>query len=436
MTVLRSFCFAAVALLYITWTHPNLVALDRVLLVAEEGQGADFDGPSSTMPRRELSDEGLLKPSSPSHHSSIPPRILLGIFTTNSPKETNRRKLIRKSYLSHYQILAEANLSSEPTERICSLTDLLDGSTTRGSPTSMDECRIVYTFVMGASNSTTAPTDLTEERQQDNYPYVLDRSGSSDYERDVLYLNIQENMNAGKTATWFKYASSVLPVPAADLGIDLVFKVDSDAVVVPRALLQNLNSELENNYIIQRPARNVYGGITQVRRKGNEVPYMQGGLYFLSSDVAQRITSSECPRADIIKETTLDRGYSRSEDREIGNFVAKCWNDDQPEDNNGQHSPTTIQTVLVNHRTSAAHNRVFKDSAQFRVKWKEFLATDVAFLRRKHIQEKYSSSPRNGCPPTQAATEEEMAWFDRRENMKLAKQRFARFLQASCGPLN
>jgi hypothetical protein len=423
MAALRSFCFALVAVLCVTWTRSNLVGLDRILLVAEESQSVVFDGPSNPMiSTKALPDIGI---SRPKWSHSTPPRILLGIFTTNSTKEANRRKLIRKTYLSYYHILAEAELGVEPRERICSLAELIDRSR------DTEDCQIVYTFVMGASTNTTVPTDLTtlEQQEEDNYPYVLDRSGSSDYERDVLYLNIQENMNEGKTATWFKYASSVLP--ATDLGVlDLVFKVDSDTVVVPRALLQDLNT-------IQRPARNVYGGVFYAREEEETTaaPYMQGGFYFLSTDVAERITSPECPRADIIKETTSDRGYSRSEDREVGNFVARCWHAEPPKGNGPSTSTSSsIQTVFVNSRTSAAHARAYKDPTQFRIKWKERLATDMALLRRAHVQEKYRST-RNGCPPTKAAAEEEMAWFDRKEKMKLAKQQFARLLKSSCGPL-
>jgi hypothetical protein len=382
-----------------------------------------------------------------------PPRMLLGIFTTNSTSEAIRRNLIRKTYLSTYKTFEKAKLKEGRIDRICALADLLsaeqnesstgdnnnnnNNNNTRSRGNSMDDCLLVYAFVMGAMDpsNTTAPTDLLElEASEDSsnnreimmMMYNVDRSGYNNYERDVVYLNIRENMNDGKTVTWFKYASSVLP---STLGIDLIAKVDSDTVVFPRLLLQELRETLENQHHIRRPARRVYGGSNQVVREGAKVHYMQGGFYFISRDVAQKITSKTCPRSEIVQRVVFDPGYRRSEDREMGHFVDTCANqhhnrtkDDDEEGN--------IRKVVLRPDSSARHERSFKDANRFRVKWKDIFSNDMANLRYNEVRQKYADS--NGCPPTEEAKSNELAWFDKLEKMVRVKARFSKLLAAVC----
>lgn len=350
---------------------------------------------------------------SPSRPPLPPSRILLGIFTTNRKEDFVRRKLIRKTYLSTYKTLREVGLAhpDESSDRICSLADLMEkkGNTAK-------ECLIVYTFVMGAwdRSNTTAVTDLTEF-DDDAIPYVVDRSTTSqDYEHDVLYLNIRENMNFGKSETWFRYASTILP--SADLGIDLIFKADSDTVVSPRPLLSDLESILSRERI-KRPANEVYGGVHEVGRS-NEVLYMQGGFYFLSRDVASHITSKECLRKKIVQQSRFDRGFDRSEDADMGNFVAICW---QNESATGV-ADKNLRRILLDGRTSATHGFILKDSDRFRVTWKDRLGHDLALLRYNEIKDKY----RGGCPTETEELDEELKWFDLHPNMKLAKLQFAK----------
>ncbi len=367
-------------------------------------------------------------------------RILLGIFTTNSEEDFARRRLIRKTYLSTYNILSEVGLAKidETSDRLCSLSDLIES---KGN--TAEECLIVYTFVMGAwdKSNTTAPTDLTQF-DDSSYQYIVDRSTADDYEPDIIYLNIRENMNAGKSETWLRYASTILP--SDRLGIDLIFKVDSDTVVSPRPLLSDLDSILTQQHI-QRPANGVYGGLKEIGRP-NEVLYMQGGFYFVSRDVASSITSNNCPRSQIIQQTRFDRGFVRSEDIDMGNFVAYCWEkyaihkdtdtnrqlrgnvDLTKESQNDimQDSAVKIEgnlrRVVLDERISATHGFVLKEGERFRVKWKDRLARDLAILRYEQIKNKYQG----GCPSSSTDLTEETKWFDLRPNMKLAKQHFAK----------
>lgn len=368
--------------------------------------------------------------------SESPMRILMGIFTTNTEEDTNRRRLIRKTYLQTYQILREVGLTSdvETPGSLCSLADLLEN---KGH--AMETCSIVYAFVMGAwdKSNTTAPTDLTLF-EDESVTYTVDRSFSEDYERDVVYLNIRENMNFGKSETWLRYASTILP-RTTKLGIDLISKVDSDTVVSPRQLLSDLASSVfTQDRIKHLSVTGVYGGASEVGRS-NQVHYMQGGFYFFSLDVARHITSKSCPRSQIIQEKRFDRGFERSEDVDIGNFVAYCWeqpkeahdgnfpgghqdqggikeksaqHDAQPSE--GNRKGRNLKRVLV---SGIVHGYIYKQAARFRVKWKEVLARDMAILRFEQIKDKFGGH----CPSEGQDRDEVLNWFDRQPNMKLAR---------------
>lgn len=114
-------------------------------------------------------------------------RFLWGIFTTEDGFE--RRKLIRNTYLSVF------NATSTP-ERICGLNDLLKNRLSHP-----DECQIVYTFVIGGAHDTNV-TDLVFNYTEPLRPLTID--GKED---DVIYLNILENMNKGKSQSWLAYAA-------------------------------------------------------------------------------------------------------------------------------------------------------------------------------------------------------------------------------------
>ncbi len=358
-------------------------------------------------------------------------RVLLGIFSTQSQTDTLRRNLIRKSYLSTYTILNEVGLAehNETTNRLCSLSDLI-----KNKKNSIEECLIVYTFVIGAwdSDNMTAPTDLTRTSDS-SVPYTVDFAMKDNFEEDALYLNVRENMNDGKTNTWFRYASSI--IPAEELRIDLIAKVDTDTVVFPKAFLEELDKELLAQHGIQRPATNVYGGLGEVTHP-NETPYMQGGFYFLSRDVAQHITSDACPRDEIVDTITKpvlrshNVGIDRSEDLEIGSFVERCWVSKlvkrKLQDASGSHTTTQrsrrIHKVFLNDHVSASHQPAWKKADRFRVMWKEGRARELAALRYRQIKDKYN----NGCPETPHEWKEEHSWFDERPYVIQAKEHFLR----------
>ena len=346
-------------------------------------------------------------------------RILLGIFTTNSRNDESRRQLIRKTYLTNFQTLQTVGLSSDAKNMICSLADFMESGSNK------EDCSIIYTFVMGAmdSSNTTAPTDLTEWEDQENISYVVDRPSSSldtSEHRDILYLNVRENMNEGKTVTWFRYASSILPVD--ELGIDLIAKIDQDTVIFPRLLLEDLNQQIP-----VRPTRCLYGG-HRLEGKFSGTPYMQGGAYFLSTDIAKQITSQACPRSNIIHRYTKESGHSRAEDREIGLFVDQCCRSTQMSGNN---TASSVELVFTTH---LHHYRANKKDVGFRVRWKEGLGLDIATMRHEIVKKKYRAT--HGCPSSKALAQAEAAWFDEFEKMGIAKRRYLKMVSASCPSLS
>lgn len=351
-----------------------------------------------------------------------PNRILLGLFTTTREQDKPRQNLVRKTYLTNYEILNQVGLakSDETTDRLCSLADLLEQKNN-----TMQECVIVYTFVAGnyhKKSNLSIPTDLTYIDDA-SFPYAVDRSSEEGYNRDFVYLNIRENMNDGKTSTWFKYASTILP--AKELGIDLIAKVDSDTVLYPRPLLHELDRTLSRKYKISRPAQRVYGGFEEVAHP-EEVPYAQGGFYFLSRDVASYITSSACPRYEILPyEKAVLSGHGvdleRAEDLETGLLVDHCWN------NHSDFPP--VRRVLLDPYLAGDHDRQFKNSRGFRVKWKGGLARDLAFLRLEQLSKKYPG----GCPTTAEELAIELKWFDERPGMILTKDRFSKHCEKLLG---
>lgn len=249
-------------------------------------------------------------------------------------------------------------------------------------------------------------------------------------------------MNEGKTTTWFKYASSILP---DNLGIDIIFKMDSDSMIYPRSLLTHLEEKLKiQARVHRRPAKAVYGGLEYVR---NDIRYMQGGLYFLSTDVASYVTSDACPRAEIVQRFERDRGLDRAEDREMGLFVEQCWKmkrsqkviaraaaelNETTQAADRKKRKRVTRWVYLDRHDAGTHELSLKDSKHFRVQWKKAFARDVAQLRFDALLAQYSST--NGCPPTKEEAASVLAWFDQREKMKQSKIAFSNLLKKKLSP--
>lgn len=213
------------------------------------------------------------------------PTMLFGIFTMDSEWETRRRQVVREIFQS----------IEDP--RICGFNQFLSGD----NPC----CIISYTFVMGGGDEN-APT----EYPNDSTPLLLDQNDIPMYshlaqETDIIFLNIRENMNDGKSFSWLTYITSIEKEYSNNSAkirrsIDYVAKVDTDAVVNLPVVLDLLQDSL----LPGSDDPNIFGGfMREVPYKGNSVNAVGGPFYFFSIDLACYIvqTLSIEDRAEIMK---------------------------------------------------------------------------------------------------------------------------------------
>jgi hypothetical protein len=225
-----------------------------------------------------------------------PSRILFGIFSMDSEEERHKRDLIRNSYLS---------FKDDP--RICSLATFLER--TYQNAKDANKCLLIYTFVIGGN-----PNGSTE-LMDDSHPITLDPSAIANAENDATYLNIRENMEEGKSQTWFKFATKVMDL----YDMDYVSKCDSDSLVFVPSLFEFAKRNLppapynQRIYVGKMYDLQLCGGLDKphcLAMKGRA--YMVGQLYILSADLVYYITSDQVDRKG------LSVGF---EDYDIGRMV-------------------------------------------------------------------------------------------------------------------
>lgn len=135
----------------------------------------------------------------------------MGIFTFD--------KKVQWPYRRQYRKLFEVFKQQNDT-RLCSLYDFIHAP----NDDVRYECQFIYTFVVGGLTDKNARTELVD----DSAPILMapDPDGFKRDNTDVTVLNIQENMNAGKSQTWFYYASTILE----KYDLDYAGKIDSDSL--------------------------------------------------------------------------------------------------------------------------------------------------------------------------------------------------------------
>jgi hypothetical protein len=254
-------------------------------------------------------------PSSSNTSSSAVVRFLYGIMSYDHKLEKRRRSTIRRTYLSFYKDFSETT-----PHRICALVDWLQAPP--GHPL-LDQCQLIYTFVIGANPE--GPTQLLEFNE--SFPLSIDPSQIPHSERDVTYLNIQENGKYGKSPTWFKYGVSLWNERKDQHDhhqqhplFDYIIKTDSDAVLYPSTFF-----DMVQRHHLQPYPNNplVYGGSPFDKYMCGypehdhcvqlQTPtYMGGAFYWLSIDLADYITGPDCPRSQL---------FFPHEDMTTGNYV-------------------------------------------------------------------------------------------------------------------
>lgn len=237
---------------------------------------------------------------------SKPTTFLLGIFST--PWEAHRRKRIRET-------MVNANyLQSDNSRKLCSLSEYLSKQETNDEGKT---CLIAYTFVLGGNEKETtywssqssnrqATVDTLQEPPKD--PSLIILAKNLETELDITYLNIRENMNEGKTISWFDYASS-------ETTFDYIGKSDTDSFIN----LDNLISIVDKRLPPGNEHVNLYGGKQQIlESRLGDASSMQGGFYFLSKDLAKCISREEVRSKENVVNVHL------GEDIVTGHLVDHC----------------------------------------------------------------------------------------------------------------
>jgi len=193
--------------------------------------------------------------------------------------------------------------------RICALHELLD----RNHPDHtllLQECQLAYTFVVGGNETglTQRVDDIVAE------PITLP---SLSTEPDVVLLNIRENMNQGKSETYFKYG---LSISDDHIYFDYIAKADGDTLLYVDRFLDR-----ELNRLPTFPDNGLsYGGSLFLPRPDivdsnmEGTVFFTGDFYFLSPDMARFITSDACDRNRTRWYTSDGRWSTFNEDWAIG----------------------------------------------------------------------------------------------------------------------
>jgi hypothetical protein len=228
-------------------------------------------------------------------NTSIPgSRILMGIFTMDNEIEKARRAAVRSTYLSYYKD------SHNMRYRICSLQDLLRGSL----PNDGIDCQMAYAFVMGSNPN--GPTNLVNTTS--TVPLTVnDIPEALREETDIVHLNVRENMEDGKTPSWFRFATTVVD---EQFYFDYIGKTDTDTLIFPKHFLDVSFAKYPRFPDNVR----VFGGEERLKYEwGPRMVgplYMGGHLYLMSIDLARFVTTTDL--------RSVDYGI---EDMSMGNFV-------------------------------------------------------------------------------------------------------------------
>jgi len=244
---------------------------------------------------------------------------LVGIFSVNTPDAKKRRQLIRDTYLminpSENYPENERVIGSSKDPRICSLYTYLDSH--NADTGDHKECVMLYTFVLGHGGEN-SPTDHYRDNREMVIPHH--RVGGDVVEGDMVYLNIKENKDFGKSPAYFKWASSLASV----YGIDYIAKANDDTMIHVPSLFQYVINPLPPRPYNER----MYGGrkidylqCGKQRHCEAIVPfgYMASEFYFLSADLAEKISSDDMER----KEPIVSSEGRHFESMDIATYIFK-----------------------------------------------------------------------------------------------------------------
>lgn len=120
--------------------------------------------------------------------------------------------------------------------------------------------------------------------------FVFVRGRGQSTNHDTVHLDVDENMNRGKSLAWFSWASRQEPLPR------YIFKMDMDTAICPGQLLSLLMS-LDDEEYIGYPWRQKGGQLSGNICSPPLCPkddwlYMSGGFYGLRTSLATEVAKS------------------------------------------------------------------------------------------------------------------------------------------------
>jgi Galactosyltransferase len=253
-------------------------------------------------------------------------RVLVGYFSAGAVGfvKGERPFVRRQKHRNYFKLVNDS--------RICTLAQFVYGlpsskNSTRNQDVDhgtsiQDSCQFIYTFVVAlpGKGNTNAPTELLSDTDPiHNVQYYQERIARKVEDEDLTFLNIRENMNEGKSQTWFKYASQVMD----QFDFDYVIKVDTDSLIVMDKFFDFVQNNLppggkriyagsladkafwsNSRYGVDGPATMKYMRLHNLREL-----YMEGQLYILSRDLAHWVSS---------KSFANESWFEHIEDHDVG----------------------------------------------------------------------------------------------------------------------
>lgn len=242
-------------------------------------------------------------------HLAVDTKLLLGIFSTDTPESAERRQMIRDTYLT----VNRSDKLRDP--RVCSLLEYENKGMHK-----YENCIVLYVFVIGGipvdyDRSGNIPTEHIFGAERD---MTIDHSKELHTmmkEDDVVYLNIKENENSGKTSTFFKWASkrNHRCENRKSACVHYIAKVDDDTMIYMPALFDKIVYTLPPHPYNTR----IYGGkktdfyecgMSEYCKSAVPHGYMKGSFYFLSTDLARDVTYYNYPQKYAKEKEDFDMG--------------------------------------------------------------------------------------------------------------------------------
>ena len=269
------------------------------------------------------------------------PRILMGIFSSDNMFDGTHRTWHRRLFENIWK-----------DERVCTLSQFRNDNTTQ------QKCELIYTFVSGSNTDPNAPTERLEDTDTKDTPIELISGYKNPLKDDinwpdVTHLNIRENMNEGKSQTWFYFASKLADqFSHSSTPIDYAMKFDSDSILRLHDFLEFAHTRLPpapyNNNIFGGALRDKgpwYHDNSKLSHPASELSryeshwgreydgvhiYLAGQCYFMSMNLA-KFVASEAPFSRV---RVAKGGYIEGhEDHDIAAMV--------------YHSPLPINLITI-----------------------------------------------------------------------------------------